>query len=58
MELSHIIKASRQFAQPYAVTGKRKFRLKDFDPGDNGSLREEGQTARQGGPADGCRRAR
>jgi PPK2 family polyphosphate:nucleotide phosphotransferase len=41
MELSHIVKVSHKLAQPYAVTGKRKFRLKDFDPKDTGSLREE-----------------
>jgi PPK2 family polyphosphate:nucleotide phosphotransferase len=41
MELNKVIKAARQFARPYAVTGKGKFRLKDFDPGDKGSLRQE-----------------
>ena len=41
MELNKVIKAARQFAEPYAVTGKGKFRLKDFDPGDKGSLQEK-----------------
>jgi PPK2 family polyphosphate:nucleotide phosphotransferase len=41
MELKKVIKAARQFAKPYAVTGKGKFRLKDFDPGDKGSLQQK-----------------
>jgi PPK2 family polyphosphate:nucleotide phosphotransferase len=41
MQLNKVIKAARQFAKPYAVTGKGKFRLKDFDPGDTGRLQQE-----------------
>ena len=41
MELNKVIKAARQFAKPYAVTGQGKFRLKDFDPGDKGSLQQK-----------------
>jgi PPK2 family polyphosphate:nucleotide phosphotransferase len=41
MELDKVIKIARQFAKPYAVTGKSDFRLKDFDPGDSGSLRQQ-----------------
>jgi PPK2 family polyphosphate:nucleotide phosphotransferase len=41
MQLDKVIKAARQLAKPYAVTGKGKFRLKDFDPGDKGSLQQQ-----------------
>jgi len=41
MELNKLVKAARQFAKPYAVTGEGKFRLKDFDPGDIGSLQDK-----------------
>ena len=41
MELKSVIKVARKLAKPYAVTGKGKFRLKDFDPGDTGRLQQE-----------------
>jgi PPK2 family polyphosphate:nucleotide phosphotransferase len=41
MQLDKVIKAARQLAKPYAVTGKGKFRLKDFDPGAKGSLQQQ-----------------
>jgi len=41
MELNRVIKVARKLAKPYAVTGKGKFRLKDFDPGDTGRLQQE-----------------
>jgi PPK2 family polyphosphate:nucleotide phosphotransferase len=41
MELNKVIKAARQLAKSYAVTGNGKFRLKDFDPGDTGALHQQ-----------------
>ena len=41
MKLNKVIKAARKFAKPYAVTGSGKFRLKDFDPGDTGTVQQE-----------------
>jgi PPK2 family polyphosphate:nucleotide phosphotransferase len=41
MELKSVIKVARRLAKPYAVRGKSKFRLKDFDPGDTGRLQQE-----------------
>jgi PPK2 family polyphosphate:nucleotide phosphotransferase len=41
MNLDKIIKRSREIARPFRVTGKDKFRLKDFDPDDTGDLGNE-----------------
>ena len=41
MNLSQVVKNCRKLAKPYRVTGKGKFRLRDFDPGDTGELRQE-----------------
>ena len=41
MQIDKVIKVARQLARPYVVTGKGRFRLKDFDPGDTGSLQEK-----------------
>jgi len=41
MKLDKIIKRSRDIARPFRVTGKDKFRLKDFDPDDTGDLGDE-----------------
>jgi PPK2 family polyphosphate:nucleotide phosphotransferase len=41
MNLDKIIKRSRDIARPFRVTGKDKFRLKDFDPDDTGDLGNE-----------------
>jgi PPK2 family polyphosphate:nucleotide phosphotransferase len=41
MRLPSVIEAARELARPYRVTDGRKFRLKDHDPGDTGSLRAE-----------------
>lgn len=41
MELDNVIKVARKLAKPYAVIGKGKFRLKDFDPDDTGGLQQE-----------------
>jgi len=41
MNLDKIIKRSRDIARPFRVTGKDKFRLKDFDPDDTGDLGDE-----------------
>jgi PPK2 family polyphosphate:nucleotide phosphotransferase len=41
MKLDKVIGKSRELADPFRVTGKGKFRLKDFDPGDTGGLGQE-----------------
>jgi PPK2 family polyphosphate:nucleotide phosphotransferase len=41
MNLEQIVKTSRTLADPYKVTGKGKFRLKDFDPDDTLGFRQE-----------------
>jgi PPK2 family polyphosphate:nucleotide phosphotransferase len=41
MNSDKIIKRSREIARPFRVTGKDKFRLKDFDPDDTGDLGNE-----------------
>jgi PPK2 family polyphosphate:nucleotide phosphotransferase len=41
MNLDRVISKSRELADPFRVTGKGKFRLKDFDPGDTGGLGQE-----------------
>ena len=39
MKTGQVINASRKIAQPYCVTNGKKFRLKDFDPGDTGDFK-------------------
>jgi len=39
MKTSKIIQAAHQLSKPYRVTNGKKFRLKDFDPGDTGELK-------------------
>ena len=58
MKLNKVVKAAASLPSPMPGTGKGKFRLKDFDPGDTGDLQTGGQTARQGGAADRRRSAR
>jgi len=41
MDLDKVVKAARQLAVPYRVTGKGKFLLKDIDPGDTAWLEQE-----------------
>ncbi len=41
MKTSKIIKAARKFAKPFRVTNGKKFRLKDYDPGDTLDLTDE-----------------
>ena len=41
MNLDQVVKKSREIANSYRVTGKGKFRLKDFDPADTGDLGRE-----------------
>lgn len=41
MKMPQIIKAAHKLAKTYSVTKGRKFRLKDFDPGDTGDLKAE-----------------
>ena len=41
MELEKVIPLASRLARHYRVTGGRKFRLKDFDPGDTAWLKQE-----------------
>ncbi len=41
MKLKEIIKASHELSAPYRITDGEKFKLKDIDPGDTGSLGSE-----------------
>ena len=41
MILKQIIEASHRLSKPYRVTNGKKFRLKDFDPGDTGELKSD-----------------
>ncbi len=41
MKLRHIVKETREYADPYRVTRGDQFRLKDFDPHDTGSLKSK-----------------
>jgi PPK2 family polyphosphate:nucleotide phosphotransferase len=41
VKTSRVIKTARSLAAPYCITDGRKFRLKDVDPGDTGTLRAE-----------------
>ena len=41
MKTRRVIKAAGQLAAPYRITNGRKFRLKDFDPSDTGTLKSE-----------------
>jgi PPK2 family polyphosphate:nucleotide phosphotransferase len=38
MKLKEVVRQAHEFARPYRVDNGRKFRLKDFDPGDTGPL--------------------
>jgi PPK2 family polyphosphate:nucleotide phosphotransferase len=39
VKIDRIIKAAHRLSKPYRVTDGKKFRLKDFDPGDTGDLK-------------------
>ena len=41
MKTSRVIKIAGQLAKPYRITDGRKFRLKDVDPSDTGTLKAE-----------------
>ena len=41
MKFEKLLKRARHLARPYCVTGRRKFRLKDFDPADTGDLKKD-----------------
>ena len=48
MKTKRIIEASHRLSKSYRVTGERKFRLKDVDPGDTGELKsDDKQRARE-----------
>ena len=38
MKLKPVVKRAREFSRPYRISDGRRFRLKDFDPGDTGGL--------------------
>jgi PPK2 family polyphosphate:nucleotide phosphotransferase len=44
MKTKDVIEASRRFSKPYRITNGKKFKLKDFDPGDTGDLKSEDKT--------------
>jgi len=41
MNLKSVVKDARALSEPYAVTGGRRFRLRDFDPRDTGPLKAQ-----------------
>ena len=41
LNLKSLVKRARRFSLPYKVTDGKKFRLKDFDPGDTARLSDE-----------------
>jgi PPK2 family polyphosphate:nucleotide phosphotransferase len=41
MNLKEIVKTARKISRPYRITNGDKFRVKDFDPGDSGDLKDE-----------------
>jgi PPK2 family polyphosphate:nucleotide phosphotransferase len=41
MKSKQVIKRSAAFSKPYRVTDGKKFKLKDYDPGDTGGLQSE-----------------
>jgi PPK2 family polyphosphate:nucleotide phosphotransferase len=41
MKIKQVIEASHRLSKPYRVNSGKKFRLKDFDPGDTGELKSE-----------------
>jgi len=44
--MNKLVKKAREFAKPFRVDDGRKFRLKDFDPGDTAGLKEDRQRSR------------
>ena len=55
MKTKELIRRARELAEPYCVTKGRKFRLKDFDPGDTGALKAEDKPRAQEALAEGVR---
>jgi len=41
MKTKQILEAAHRLSKPYRITNGKKFRLKDFDPGDTGELKSE-----------------
>jgi PPK2 family polyphosphate:nucleotide phosphotransferase len=41
MKTRRVIKIARQLSSPYRITDGKKFRMKDIDPGDTGTLKAE-----------------
>jgi len=44
MKTKRVIEASRRLSKPYRITNGKKFKLKDYDPGDTGELKAEDKT--------------
>jgi PPK2 family polyphosphate:nucleotide phosphotransferase len=55
MKLAPIVERARKISRPFRVTTGDKFRLKDHDPGDTGSLRIQDQEAADAARAEGVR---
>jgi PPK2 family polyphosphate:nucleotide phosphotransferase len=53
MKLAPIVERARKISRPFRVTKGDKFRLKDHDPGDTGSLRVQDQEAADAARAEG-----
>jgi PPK2 family polyphosphate:nucleotide phosphotransferase len=53
MKLAPIVERARKISRPFRVTKGEKFRLKDHDPGDTGSLRVQDQEAAEAARAEG-----
>src|SRR5690242_20136493 len=45
MKTKEILKRARSLAEPFRVTNGKKFRLKDFDPGDTLHFKSQDKTA-------------
>src|SRR6478672_411685 len=41
MKTKRVIEASRRLSKPYRITNGKKFKLKEFDPGDTGELKSD-----------------
>jgi len=44
MKTKRVIEASHRLSKPYRITNGKKFKLKDYDPGDTGELKAEDKT--------------
>jgi hypothetical protein len=54
MKLGGVVERARKSSRPFRVTKGEKFRSKDHDPGDSGSLRIQDQEAAESARAALC----